>query len=264
MRIRIIVKISFILLLNLLFFFPLSAQNKVDASGKKQGVWIKYQNSKKAYEGQFEDDIPVGEFRYFYPSGHLKIRTTFAENGRLNRTKLFFDAFKEKLQAEGIYLDKQKDSTWNFYNEEGHLISTENYKMGLKHGPFKVYNHLGQLNLEQNYENDLLSGVSTEYLEDGAVFRQISYQNGKMQGAFKLYYPDGGLVLVGNYLNDTRDSVWTTYTKEGEIEFLDYYIKGLLQKRTDKEGNKLEFKQEEETIPLNIDPSVIDQSAIRR
>jgi hypothetical protein len=37
-----------------------------------------------------------------------------------------------------------------------------------------------------------------------------------------------------------------------------------LQKRTDKDGNHLELKQENEMIPLNVDPSVFDPSAIKR
>lgn len=264
MRIRTIEKISLVLLLNLIFVFSVSAQNTTDAKGMKQGKWTKSQNGKKVYEGQFVDDVPVGAFLYFYPNGHLKIKTVFADKGHLNRTKMFFDLPKETIQAEGIYIDKKKDSVWNYYNENGKVILSENYNNGIKQGLERVYNNEGLLNLERYFQNDTLNGISTEYLENGAVFRKIAYRNGKMHGEFELYYPDGGLVLKGNYLNDTRDSIWTTYTKDGEIEFLDYYNKGLLLKRTDKNGNKLEFKQEEETIPLNIDPSVVDPTAIKR
>ncbi|MBN1650249.1 MAG: hypothetical protein JW857_02905, partial [Bacteroidales bacterium] len=91
MRTSSLTLITFFLLLNFCFSSSLSAQNKVDENGLKQGKWTKYQNNKKVYEGWFENDIPVGTFRYYYPNGHLKIETTFSDQGRLNRTKLFFN-----------------------------------------------------------------------------------------------------------------------------------------------------------------------------
>ena len=256
--------ISFIILLNILMIFSVSAQNIVDENGKKQGKWVKYKNSIKFYEGQFLDGVPIGEFKYFYPNGHIKIQTKFADNGRINRTKIFFDSYEEKVQAEGNYFDKRKDSTWNYYNDAGNLIMMENYKNGLKHGKFIVFSNNGQVNLVEYYENDTISGESLEYFDDGKEFRLITYEHGKRTGAFKLFYPEGSLLLEGNYLQDIRDSIWTTYTETGDIEFLDYYADGLLQKRTDKDGNELKLKQEEEMVPLNVDPSVFDPSAIKR
>lgn len=264
MRIKSLENISLILILNLLIIFSVSAQNNTDADGMKQGKWVKYKDSVKFYEGQFVDDIPVGEFKYYYPSGRLKIRTVFLEDGRLNRTKIFFDSYKVIVQAEGNYYDKKKDSIWVYYNDRGHLITTETYKKGLKQGALKVFNHAGQLNLEEYYDTDTIHGKSIEYLETGAKFRLITYEHGKRTGLFKLFYPDGNILLEGNYTQDIRDSVWTTYTESGEVEFLDYYVNGLMQKRTDKAGNKLELKKEEEMIPLNVDPSVFDPSAIKR
>jgi antitoxin component YwqK of YwqJK toxin-antitoxin module len=264
MRIKNYENVLIVLLLNFLIIFSASAQNRTDADGKKQGKWIRYKNSAKFYEGQFINDIPVGEFKYFYPNGHLKIRTVFSKGARLNRTKVFFDSYNEKIQAEGNYYDKKKDSTWNYYNDAGHLIAVENYKKGIREGDFKVFNHLGQLNLRNYYKNDTLHGEAMEYLETGAEFRLITYAHGKREGAFKLFYPNGNILLEGKYLQDIRDSIWTTYTETGAIEFLDYYVNGLLQKRTDKVGNKLDLKKEEEMVPLNVDPSVFDPSAIKR
>ena len=264
MRIKNLENILIIFVLNLLIIFSVSAQNRTDANGKKQGKWVKYKNSSKFYEGQFVDDIPVGKFNYYYPSGHLKICIEYFENGRLNRTKIFFDADKEKLQAQGNYLDKKKDSVWNYYNEKEHLIAIENYRNGLKHGEFKVFNQQGQLTLVSEYERDTLLGQSKEYYENGALFRIISYEKGMRSGLFELFYAEGNLLLKGNYKKDVRDSIWTTYSESGNIDFLDYYFEGVLKKRIDKNGNKLEIRKEEVTNPLNIDPSVFDPTALKR
>jgi len=257
--------VSLLGILSVLVFTPsLCAQNKVDENGKKQGKWVKYSGGYKVYEGAFIHGVPNGEFLYYYPSGNVKIRTVFSDEGRLNRTKMFFDNWKKQVQAEGNYIDRKKDSIWNYYNNEGTLVLTENYKNGLKNGALTVYNYLGVINLKQFYQNDTLTNISTEYFENGAPFREITYEKGSRNGMFKLFYPQGGLLLEGNYQNDIRDSIWTTYTEKGDIEFLDYYKGGLLIKRTDKHGKELELKAEEETKPLDIDPSKFDPEAIKR
>lgn len=264
MRTSSLTSFTLLLLLNFSFSASLIAQNKVDENGLKQGKWIKYQNNKKVYEGQFINDTPVGTFDYYYPNGHLKIKTTYSDRGRLNRTKLYFDDKQSTLQAEGNYLDKNKDSTWNFYNKTGQLVATENYSKGLKQGDFKVFNQRGHLHLLREFEQDTLHGQSKEYYENEVLFRLISYQKGIRTGAFKLYYSSGKLFLEGKYKEDLRDSIWTTYLENGEIEFLDHYQKGILEKRTDKSGRELKIKPEDETIPLNIDPSQFDPSAIKK
>ena len=55
------------------------AQNSVDARGKKQGVWEKKlpQSNVVDYIGQFKDDIPIGTFIYYFPSGKKKKRRLY-------------------------------------------------------------------------------------------------------------------------------------------------------------------------------------------
>lgn len=264
MRTKNLIFFSFLIAVLLLILPSVNAQNKTDANGKKQGKWMKRKDGVKFYEGQFMDDIPIGEFKYYYPNGLLKISTRFDQKGKLNRTKIYFNSYEQKVQAEGNYLDKKKDSTWNYYNEGGYIIAIENYKKGLKDGDFKVFGATGNLNRMQYFENDTLVNVSVEYFEDGTEFRSISYHKGKRNGLFKLNYPEGGILLKGNYLQDLRDSIWTTYTVSGEVEFLDYYEDGLIKKRTDKNGNKLDINTEDEMKPLNVDPSVFDPEAVKR
>ena len=67
-----------------LFAFSLYGQdtaniNKTDASGRKQGVWKKYEKGKLVYEGQFKDNVPYGTFRYYHTNGKLKSTTDFIQ-----------------------------------------------------------------------------------------------------------------------------------------------------------------------------------------
>ena len=59
----------FTILFITLFSFIINAQdvNKIDAKGKKQGVWKKYHpNGMLRYTGSFKDDKPVGVFKYYF------------------------------------------------------------------------------------------------------------------------------------------------------------------------------------------------------
>ena len=57
------------------------AQNVTDATGKKQGPWVKnYPDGKIMYEGTFRDDKPVGLFKRYNEKGVLQSELTFSDN----------------------------------------------------------------------------------------------------------------------------------------------------------------------------------------
>ena len=89
--------------------------NQVDKLNLKQGYWTKkYPNGKKAYEGRFKDDKPIGEFKRFREDGTLKVALNYNNTG--NYSKATFYSSDGKVVAEGFYADKNKDSLWQYYN----------------------------------------------------------------------------------------------------------------------------------------------------
>ena len=65
---------KFVFLFILLPFLTFAQINQKDAKGRKQGVWQKnYPNSSVLiYKGQCKDDVPVGEFTYYDPTGEVR------------------------------------------------------------------------------------------------------------------------------------------------------------------------------------------------
>ena len=52
--------------------------NRTDSKGRRQGAWTDfYPNGQKRYEGQFKNDVCVGEFKYYDEQGQLKATNTF-------------------------------------------------------------------------------------------------------------------------------------------------------------------------------------------
>jgi len=53
--------------------------NQVDATGRKQGLWKKYDGSILISKGTYKDGLPEGEFTYYYDNGTVKAVTVFSE-----------------------------------------------------------------------------------------------------------------------------------------------------------------------------------------
>lgn len=239
-------KINIILITLFLFSSSIQAQeapNKTDASGKKQGVWIKLdENKKKLYEGTFVNDMPVGKFIYYYDNETPYSIVVWSNNGKIGRTKLFDGG--GKMVAEGKYVDQKKDSTWVFYNQEGKVLSEETYLMGKKNGVFKVYYSNGQIAEEKSWKNGLANGPWKKYFEDGQVKYAGQCVNDKVEGVVTFYHITGKVNATGTYKNDLKDGEWKYFKEDGKLQRTDKYIDGKMM-ATDKDYIPKEQVEEE-------------------
>ncbi|MDA7804300.1 hypothetical protein N8987_07005, partial [Crocinitomix sp.] len=81
--------------------------NQKDSKGRKQGVWKKpYENSTAfVYVGQFKDDIPVGQFTYYYESGKVKIIMNYLPDGKTSYAQMYHET--GYMMARGKYLNQE-------------------------------------------------------------------------------------------------------------------------------------------------------------
>jgi len=204
--------------------------NKTDTVGKKQGFWRKLdKNGKKIYEGRFDHDVPVGEFRYYYPGGELKAVSIMSDNGRRSKTISYYR--NGRKMAEGIFIDEKKDSLWKFYGEyDGALLSEENYKEGKKDGISISYYNTGVKAEQTNWENGVRNGPWETYYTDGKLKLKCTYKYDMKDGPIKTYHMSGKIWLSGQYVNGDADGTWTYLTENGQVEKKEYFQKGLLLK----------------------------------
>lgn len=243
-------KVFFIAILFSAFAFAQDAPNKTDATGKKQGHWIKYDDAhKKVYDGNFLDNIPVGKFTYFYDTGIPWSVTMFSQKGKVARTQMF-DA-GGKLSGEGKYVNEKKDSLWKFYNQEGKILAEENYANGVKNGSCKVYYASGQVSEDKIWKNGVLDGPCKKYFETGQIKYLGQYVNNKMEGKVQYFHPTGKVNAEGIYKNDLKEGDWKYYKEDGTFERTDPYLGGRYVGKTDpnvipKEQSDKEKKQFEQ------------------
>ena len=81
--------------------------NKTDASGKKQGHWIKrYENGNIQYNGYFKDDKPIGEFKRFYEDAQLRSVQVFNTDG--SEADVTFYHQNGFIASTGRYFNQKK------------------------------------------------------------------------------------------------------------------------------------------------------------
>lgn len=191
--------------------------NQLDDRGMKQGKWVKtFPNGMTRYTGQFRDDHPTGEFRYFYESGQLQAVTVFSDDGLVGHTHTYHE--NGQPMADGKYLRQQRDSTWNFYSDiDGQLIATENYKAGKRHGLSIVYfPESGKPSEETTYKNGLKEGPYRKYFPGGELMISGLFKNNLPEGEYRVFFENGKPEVIGQYKNGVMTGEWKYFNEQGE------------------------------------------------
>ena len=123
--------------------------NRIDAKGRKQGVWKKiYDTGGVLSEGTFKDNHQTGLFKYYYEGGKLKGTAEFYNDG----INCSFTGYHEngKVEAVGNYINEKKDSVWKYYSDDSLLLSLENYKKGVPEGVWRTFYKIGRASCRES------------------------------------------------------------------------------------------------------------------
>lgn len=211
---------TLILFLSLFIISPVSLisqeLNQTDDMGRKQGKWRKtYLSGVVKYEGQFRNDRPYGEFKYYYPDAKLQAVSKFSNDGIIARTITYHE--NGLPMAEGKYINQQRDSTWNMYSDvDGSLVMKENYKKGKLDGESILY-YPGKEQVAEitHYKEGLKEGPYIKYFPDGKIMTKGNYKNDKLDGDFSVYYDNGNTEIKGKYKNGIQVGNWQYFDEEG-------------------------------------------------
>jgi antitoxin component YwqK of YwqJK toxin-antitoxin module len=189
----------------------------------KTGKWIFFNSEGNVCEElEYKDNLKNGIYRAFYDSGKKKEEGIFSDDKQAGLWQRWFET--GPLEASSEYKNDLKDGKFCRYNEAGVLIEGCEYKNGKKHGEWilrdakgNVYakgnynnglknglfvtNYVGVI-LEENYENDLLSGKSVTKLPNGVITSEGCYKAGKPQGKFFTWDSKGNKVSNVYYDNN--------------------------------------------------------------
>lgn len=227
--------------------------NQTDATGQKQGLWIKkLPNGNKIYEGFFKDDKPVGEFKRYHTNGLLKAHLVYPEDSDTIDAELY--DLRGKLMGRGQYIGKLKVGSWQYF-QKGQLVSEESFENNLKHGISKTYYPTGELFEETNWKYNLKDGIYRAYFTNGTPYMECMMRNGKRDGTCKVYYQNGKLELDALYEKGLRNGEWVYSNPDGGYSHTLVYDMGiLLNPQVLDSIQQIQFKQLEENRKDLVDP----------
>ncbi|MGQ2984227.1 toxin-antitoxin system YwqK family antitoxin [Flavobacterium sp.] len=194
--------------------------NKMDANGKRHGVWkgIHDESQRPRYEGTFEHGKETGTFKFFEDNkaSTLKATRTFAADGSCYTT--FFDEKGSKL-SEGREVNKLNEGEWKYYHPGGKAImSSERFIKGKLTGIRKVFFPNGNINEETTFVNGLKDGIYKKYTEKGIVLEDSNYKNDQMHGPATYRNGEGKLVATGQYTNGKKTGIWKFYENDKVVK----------------------------------------------
>lgn len=221
-------------------FFTISSfaqeTNKLDANGKKHGLWkgIHEESKRPRYEGTFEHGVEVGTFKYFDDTKAQSLIATreFSDNGKVAYT-IVYDR-KSNIVSEGKTVNRVNEGIWKYYQKESkQLMTEENYVKGQLNGVRKVYFVNGAIAEETTYVNGKKEGPYKVYTEKGIVMEEAVFKNNKYEGPAIYREPNGNIASKGNYKNGEKKGKWQFFVN-GELKKEEVYPKKIkFQKRTE-------------------------------
>ena len=190
--------------------------NKVDAAGKKDGLWKgTYAESKRPrYEGTFDHGKETGVFKFFDDTkkGDIVATRDFSANDGSSYT-IFYDQNKNKV-SEGKEIGKAREGEWKYYHKASKVLMTvENYKKGKLEGLRTIYYPNAQIAEEMIYKNGLKEGPYKKLGQDGTLLEESYFQNNEYNGDAVFYDSDKSVASKGKFVNGKKAGIWKFYQK---------------------------------------------------
>ncbi|QIH38105.1 hypothetical protein G7A72_04505 [Flavobacterium sp. Sr18] len=190
--------------------------NKLDAKGKKQGVWKGfYEESKRPrYEGTFEHGKEIGIFNFFDDTKAKSIIATREFNAKDNSAyTIFYDQNKNKV-SEGKVVNKVFEGQWKYYHlASKNIMTTEHYSKGKLEGLRTVFYLSGKIAEEINYKNNSKNGFYKKYTENGIVLEESIFKNDQYSGLAIFRDSNGNMVSKGQFVNGKKAGIWHFFEK---------------------------------------------------
>jgi antitoxin component YwqK of YwqJK toxin-antitoxin module len=228
--------ISLVFLSASFYVFP---QGEVNPNGYN----VFKENGKITSEGTLRDGKPDGYWKTYYPSGKIKSEGN-RKNFLLDSTLKFYND-KGILATEFNYKNNKKNGFKKSYDDEdGKLLTAENYIEDIKSGPAFFYYKSGKIKKKINFVNGREEGTSYEFDEDSTIISIYDYQMGflkkqekinrrdeqkRKQGMWKEFYVNGVVKSEGKYLDGKKDGFFKEYSPDGSLLNAEKFINGNIQ-----------------------------------
>lgn len=155
-----------------------------------------------------DDEIDIGESKLH----NIELETEY-RNGLLDGKYVRYNIITRNIVTDASYRCGKLHGHRIRYNDDGIILSNENYIDGILDGESLEYHANGNLIRRSYYKNGQLHGL---YVYDGKqIISEVSYVNGKKHGYYRQYHNTGELLYCIKYDNDCIVEPYYSYNKYG-------------------------------------------------
>jgi antitoxin component YwqK of YwqJK toxin-antitoxin module len=174
--------------------------NRNDDRNIRQGLWQEYyDNGLVKKEMYYKNGELDGPYKEYTEGGELSIRLNYKSG-----------IIMEKTDSGSFDVDVRND-----YDDNGNLIFTGTYRLGIPVGIHRQFDSLG------NVINTLIYNEKGKITGKGIITRE-----GKREGEWNFFYENGSLKADGKYSNNLESGKWSYYNTDGKIEQTGSYKNG--------------------------------------
>ena len=122
--------------------------------------------------------------------------------------------------GEGTFdSEGKRTGFWRWFNGQGGIKETANYKNGFLEGENKGFFDNGRLSYVSNYKQDQLNGENLVYNKNGALLEKKYFRNGVLEGDYQSYFPVGEVLKEFDlvYRNGLIEDKAYEYYANGQI-----------------------------------------------
>ena len=171
------------------------------------------------------EDITVGPWKFFYANGTTMSDVTFNDEGKKHGKSKWYNT-NGTIASTGEFKNGLSNGIIEHYNEKGILVSSTTYKEDKMDGPYVLYYSTGQKKEEGTYKDDKKEGTETEYFKNGKVKFKGVYKDGAIEGEAFSYYNNGKLEWKAGVKNNKYHGPVETYYINGKIKTKGQYTDG--------------------------------------
>lgn len=189
----------------------------------------------KTDDGQLEREYTVrvysdgkreqhGSFVEYHDNGKVYLRGAYAHDKRVDGWQ-YFDA-KGNLVKEGQYRIGLLHGEWNIY-QNGKRLRVETYRDGLRHGRWMRYSPVSErvLGIREFVDGELHGTVSLSY-PDGKRKQHLQFRGGKLHGEQHAWHANGKNAEFGEYVDGKRHGVYKVWSQQGVLQVDVKYANG--------------------------------------
>lgn len=216
--------------------------NKLNAKGKKEGLWIRqWESTRNVFtRGEYKNGVPHGIWERYYPEGELMQKMNHIQDTTIVDVTHYFPDGKTVMSG-GRYIKKKREGVWKLYNEAGAMLAEESFKDSLLDGGCKYFYPNGKPLKVEQYVRGEKHGDATEYYDNGKKRSEGKFANGEHEGPYKAWFANGVTDCEGRYVKGLQDGNWRYYHEDGKIKVNVLFSMGKEVKRKYENGTFKEY-----------------------